>query len=182
MARWEQGKVDGIRNRATVPESQIQESPSVSRKRRTPANESAGSSDSSPDPSELDEEKRTLLRDVLRQADIKPTREIIERLITTIQPLMAEFRLAASQSTCRDWHDALRALLRLVDEKGPSVAVIRKRIAEIEAVDIAEAEGRAHRLWSRIFLASTWRAVSILSSGRGRRRKRCFWRRSQLSF
>jgi hypothetical protein len=127
----------------------------VSRKRRPLANESAGSSDSSPDPSELDEEKRAILRDVVRQAGIKPTREIIGRLIAAIQPLMAEFRQAVSQSTRRGRHDALRALLRLVDEKDPPVAVIRKRIAEIEAVDIAEAEEKAHRLWSRIFPGQT---------------------------
>jgi hypothetical protein len=123
----------------------------VSRTRRPPANERAGSNDSSPDPSELDEEKRDILRGLLRQAGVEPTKKAVERLIAAIESDMAAFRQAASQSTRRERHDALRALLRLADEDDPPVAVIRKRIAELERTDIAEAEERAHRLWSRVF-------------------------------
>jgi len=122
----------------------------VSRKRRPPANETAGGSDDSPDLNELDEEKRAILRGVLRQADVEPTKEVVERLIAVIEPLMA-FRQEASQHTPRERHDALRELLRLANEKDPPVGVIRKRVAELEPFDIAEAQERAHRLWSRIF-------------------------------
>ena len=122
----------------------------MSRMRR-PAKESAGSNDSSPNPSELDEEKRDILRGVLRQAGAKSTKEVVKRLIAAIEPLMADYRQAASQGTCRERHDALRELLCLADKDDPPVAVIRKWVAELEPTDIAEAAERAHRLWSRIF-------------------------------
>ena len=122
----------------------------MSRMRR-PANESAGSNESSPNPSELDEEKRDILRGVLRQAGAKSTKEVVERLIAAIEPLMADYRQAASQGTRRERHDALRELLLLAGADDPPVAVIRKRITELEATDLADAEERARRLWPRIF-------------------------------
>ena len=115
----------------------------MSRMRRPSANESAGSNDSSPNPSELDEEKRDILRGVLRQAGAKSTKEVVERLTAAIEPLMAEFRQAASQGTRRERHDVLRELLRLAGADDPPVAVIRKRITELEPTDLADAEERA---------------------------------------
>jgi hypothetical protein len=135
----------------TVPESQIQELLSVSRTRRPPANESAGSNGGSSDPSELGEEKRAILRGVLRHAGVEPTKEVVERLIAAIEPLMAAFRLAASQSTRRERHDALRVLVRMADEEDPPVGMIRARIAKLSTFDLAEAEERAYRQWSRVF-------------------------------
>ena len=125
----------------------------MTRKDKPPADETsrhvivAGS----PDQNELGEEERAILRGVLRQAGIKPTKEIVGRLIGSVQANMAAFRQAASQITRRERHDALRELLHMVEEEDPPVAVIRKRIAELPAFDIAEAEERAHRLWSRVF-------------------------------
>jgi hypothetical protein len=115
------------------------------------ASESAGSTDSSPDPSELDKEKRAILRGVLRQAGVEPTKVVVERLIAAIESRVAEFRQAASRSTRRERHDALRALLRLADEDDPPVGMIRALIAKLSTFDLAEAEGRAYRLWSRVF-------------------------------
>jgi hypothetical protein len=99
----------------------------------------------------LNEEKHAILCGVLRQAGVEPTKEVVERLLAAIESLMAAYRQDASQSTRRERHDARRALLRLADEVDPPVAVIRKRIAELERTDIAEAEERARRLWSRVF-------------------------------
>jgi hypothetical protein len=88
---------------------------------------------------------------VVRQASIKPTQEIFGRLIEAVQRNMAEFRQAASRDTRRERHDALRALLRLADEDDPPVGMIRALIAKLSAFDLAEAEGRAYRLWPRVF-------------------------------
>ena len=87
----------------------------------------------------------------MRQASIKPTQEIFGRLIEAVQRNMAEFRQAASRDTRRERHDALRALLRLADEDDPPVGMIRALIAKLSAFDLAEAEGRAYRLWPRVF-------------------------------
>jgi hypothetical protein len=125
----------------------------VTRKGKSPTGEApqhAAAADS-PDQSELEEEKRAIIRGVLDQAGMKPTKEIVERLIGSVHSSMAAFRQAASQITARERHDAIRALLRLAEEGDPPVAVIRKRITELPVVDIAEAEKRARRLWPRVF-------------------------------
>ena len=104
----------------------------------------------SPDQNELGEEKRAILRGVLRQAGIKPTTEIVERLIDAVQASMATFSQAVPRSTRRERHDALRALVRMADEEDPPVGMIRACIAKLSDFDVAEAEERAHRLWSRM--------------------------------
>jgi hypothetical protein len=119
--------------------------------RRPPANKSAGSNDSSPDPSELEEEKRAILRGVLRQAGVEPTRKMAERLIAAIEPLMAAFYQAASQGTHRERHDALRAVVRMAEAADPPVGMIRALIAKLPVVDVAYAEERVRRLWPRVF-------------------------------
>jgi hypothetical protein len=105
----------------------------------------------SPDQKELEEEQRAIICGVLDQAGIKPTNEIVEHLIGSVQVSMAAFRRAASRSTSRERHDAIRALLRLTEEADPPVGVIRRRITELPVVDIAEAVVRARRLWPRVF-------------------------------
>jgi hypothetical protein len=104
-----------------------------------------------PDQNELGEEERAILYGVLHQAGIKPTKEIVERLINAVQASMATFSQAVPRSTRRERHDALRALVRLAEEEDPPVGMIRACIAKLSAFDGAEAEERAHRLWSRIF-------------------------------
>jgi hypothetical protein len=104
-----------------------------------------------PDQNELAEEKRAILRGVLCHAGIKPTKEIVERLVNAVQASMATFSQAVPRSTRRERHDALRALMRMTDEEDPPVGLIRARIAKLSDFDVAEAEERAHRLWSRVF-------------------------------
>jgi hypothetical protein len=104
-----------------------------------------------PDRTELGEEERAFISRVLRQASIKPTKEILGRLIDAVQGSMAAFRQAASQGTRREHHDALRAVVRMAEEADPPVGMIRARIAKLAVVDVADAEERARRLWPRVF-------------------------------
>ena len=104
-----------------------------------------------PDRNELGEEERAVLRRVLQQAGIKPTKEIVERLVNAVQTSMATFSQAVPRSTRRERHDALRALVHMADEEDPPVGLIRARISKLAAVDIADAEERARALWSRMF-------------------------------
>jgi hypothetical protein len=105
----------------------------------------------SPDQSEIEEEKRAIICGVLKQAGIEPTKEIVEHLIGSVQVSLTAFRRAASRSTSRECHDAIRALLRLTEAEDPPLGVIRKRVTELPVVAIAEAVARARRLWSRVF-------------------------------
>jgi hypothetical protein len=108
-----------------------------------PAGKASSHAAAAPDQNELAEEKRAILRGVLCQAGIKPTKEIVEHLVNAVQVSMATFSQAVPRSTRRQRHDALRALVRMVDEEDPPVGVIRGRISELAAVDIADAEERA---------------------------------------
>ena len=119
----------------------------------------------SPDPNNLGEEQRASIRRALRQTGMKPTPPTVERLVALIQKSMDMFREArAAQRTYRERHDAIRELLRLAEEKDPSVAVIRKRITELVPVDVADAAARAARLWPRVFPGESLESASLMGT------------------
>jgi hypothetical protein len=99
---------------------------------------------------EWGDEQGAVLRTVLRQGDVEPTGDLVERLSGAVQASMARFQPAVSP-TRRERHDAVRALLRLAEAADPQVGLIRKRVAALPSSAIAEATIRACELWPRVF-------------------------------